>query len=78
MFVIAFDVNHFRVQWVGGAVEELDVFQQTILVAKLVGLIGPLIEDANHDARVEERHLSQPIVQHVVGELGLWKDLRIG
>ena len=78
MFVIPFDVNHFRVQWVGGAVEELDVFQQTILVAKLVGLIGPLIEDANHDARVEERHLAQPIVKHVVSELGLWKDLRIG
>ncbi len=78
MLVLTFDVNHFRVQRIIGAVEEFDELQQAVLVTELVGLIGPFVKDADHDARVEERQLLKPLVKCVVDELGLREDLRIG
>lgn len=54
MFVVPFDVDHIGVQRIVGAVEKLHKLQQAVLVAKLVGLIGPLIEDADDDTGVEK------------------------
>ena len=61
-----------------GAVQVFDEFDDAVLVLEFVRLAGAFVGDQDPRPGREEGQLLQPLVQHVVAELRVGEDLRIG
>ena len=74
----AFDADHVAEQGIFRAVQVFDEFDDAVVVLELVRLAGAFVGNENSRSGRKKCQLLQPLVQDIVAELRVGKNLRIG